>query len=366
MLRYLRLSSILTSNPPFIHGLRFNGQVLEDNQTTIAEILKVNGYKTAAFVGGSHLNLYSGLDQGYELFDYPGPDRRDINYAQYTRLANETTRLALDWLNDNLDEKFHLFLHYFDPHASYEPPREFDIFQTDTPVSLAEWNAQRYDGEIRYVDYEIGKVIDLLEKEGMMNKTVVIVTADHGEAFGEHKYFFDHGDLLYEHQIHIPLIIYDKGITDRNDKLSLNTQIMPTALEILGINDHYYNAPSLFDERSLPALIFESDRCISPAVNNNSCHPVNDTRGKLIAARIGDMKYIYTPQKDGFKEELYDLSKDPDELKDKVNDRKKRLIKDELAEEVFKVMDMVHNESGNYFNIDMASQDILRSLGYVI
>jgi arylsulfatase A-like enzyme len=224
----------------------------------------------------------------------------------------------------------------------------------------------RYDGEVFGVDFNVGRILDYLEDNGLLNNTVVVVTSDHGEAFGEHDYYNDHGDLLYEDQVWIPLVIYDRGIALRSDRLSLNTQLMPTVLDILDITDSFSRAPSLFSDKRLPVLIFESDRCISPDVNNNSCYPVNSTVGKLIATRKGRFKYIHTPTKAGRVEELYDLESDVGELNNLTGSLGVESVLEELRQVVGGVEPLVHDPLNDVVQVDLETVEVLRSLGYVV
>ncbi|MFH1403308.1 MAG: sulfatase [Candidatus Altiarchaeota archaeon] len=308
-------ATMFTSKMPYEHKLQENGQAISLNETTLAEVLNGGGYNTAAITSAGHLNTGSGLGQGFDYFDSPGESntrlRRQI--VGYTRGASETTDLALEWLESNPGGKFFMFLHYWDPHSPYTPPKKYDVFRGASNGTKLARRRGGYDGEVFYVDSEFGRIIDYLEKNEMLDNTLVVVTSDHGESLGDHGGYFGHGPLLYEHQIRIPLIIYCQGVFREYDKLSLNTQLMPTILEMVGVGDSASSSPSLFED-GLQALFFESDVCSHPRVSG--CYPPKTVQGKLIGVRKGDFKLIQTPTSTGFRSELYDLDSDAGEVND--------------------------------------------------
>ncbi|MFC2162617.1 sulfatase [Candidatus Altiarchaeota archaeon] len=375
-------ASMFTSKPPYLHGVRFNGQSLDEGETTLAEILGQQGYVTGGFASAAHLNMQSGFGQGFDTYD-SGSIIKSGTY--YTRYAGQTSSLASQWLESNRGERFFLFIHYFDPHAPYDPPKEHDIFQGASDsllhrlagaLTYASPSANksldflrtgletaRYDGEIHYVDAEIG---GLLEQYGSLDDTVVIITSDHGEALGEHGYYFAHGDVLYEEQVRIPLIIYSRGVRYDSGKLSLNTQLMPTILDILDITDNYSMHPSLFAGESLTELVFESDRCTHPNASDNHCYPEMSNKGKLTAVRRGDWKYIHTPARDGEREELYDLVNDPGEELDESGQKEHAGRLDGLRSILAPLMPLIHDAEDEDVDVDEQTIEALRALGYVV
>ncbi|MDB4433186.1 sulfatase [bacterium] len=194
---------------------------LGENNTTLAEILRERGYRTGAFVAGPWLHRGFGLLQGFETTDDEVP-----GFAG--RSAELITDRAIRWLEGGVGRApYFLFLNYFDPHAPYRPPPGFD----DLPRARAGFEppyselmtgeheltgeersilVDRYDGEIRFVDHHLGRLLDaVLSRPGGEN-TLVVVTADHGEAFGEGGRF-GHGFWLSEELLHVPLLVRFPG-----------------------------------------------------------------------------------------------------------------------------------------------------------
>ncbi|MFC2162811.1 sulfatase [Candidatus Altiarchaeota archaeon] len=285
------------------------------------------------------------------------------------RTADKTTDLALDWLSENKERPFFMFVHYFDPHEPYLPPSGHDLF-ADDDHDLVQAKIAGYDGEIRFVDSEVGRLLDFIGKGGLAEDTVIVVTSDHGESLGEHNYFWDHGDLLYEDQLRIPLIIYSKGMSFRDDRLSQNIQLMPTILGIIGNGSGHTTVPSLFSGDTLGTLIFESDRCKEPTVNNNRCYPHLQLSGKMIASRNQGFKYILTPRKnDKVHEELYDLRADPLESSNTIGRERHNDTRDELRAAVDGVKDSVHSRVTQDRIAVAVNPDVLnglKSLGYIV
>ncbi|MBD3388397.1 MAG: sulfatase-like hydrolase/transferase [Candidatus Altiarchaeales archaeon] len=345
-------ATMFTSKLPYIHRLQFNGQKLRDSETTLAEILRGEGYDTVAFTSAKHLNPRTGLGQGFREFDYP---------KQKERKATITTDIALDWLREKEQGRFFMWVHYFDPHYGYEPPTPFSFYEEGMDENTGK--IARYDGEIRYVDSEVRRLFEYLEDENLLQNTVFVVTADHGEGLGEHGYFWDHGDLLYEDQLWVPLLIYVDGTRFNSGRVGQNTQLMPTLLEILDIRDEHSVAPSLFSEEGRGMLFFESDRCEKQKVSG--CFPGKSIKGKSVAALKDDVKFIATPVRDGMREELFDLRKDPGEGINRISNPGYEDIREELRTKALSVMKEVHNSDRDYIEVDNETLEVLKSLGYV-
>ena len=128
---------------------------------------------------------------------------------------------ALAWLDDHRDEQSFLWVHLFDPHAPYEAPGHAFDPPTDGPalelpgywppphraVTSTAWLERAYEAELAYVDAQVGRLVDEIEAMGLLDETVIVLTADHGESLTEHDYLFDHGDYLYDASLRVPLII---------------------------------------------------------------------------------------------------------------------------------------------------------------
>lgn len=191
---------------------------LRPEEVTLAELLRAAGYETAAFVGGPWLLPVFGLLQGYSV--------RDAEVKGLAgRRADELTDRAVRWLLDvPANRPIHLFVNYFDPHAPYDPPPGYyeDLPAARLPLRIAadavnrgrplppEQRAAyvaRYDGEIRFMDHHLGRLLRALRAAGRYHGALIVVVGDHGESFGEHG-LMGHARWLYEEVLRVPLIVH--------------------------------------------------------------------------------------------------------------------------------------------------------------
>lgn len=271
------------------HGVKSNGVRLSGDIPTLATILDEAGFNTGAIIGSSILSRQAcGLERGFhyyhDVFNESFrarflPDqiwlltvskifRRLFNIREgipqgLTKSADIVTDQAVEWLEDNSDDPFFLFVHYYDPHYTYAPPPPFDTMympEYNGPYKnhLPDYNSLMQDvdqltredidyfralyrGEISFVDQEIGRLIDWGEKNGIWDNTLLIFVSDHGESF-EHDYLFSHTDRVYEQLIHVPLIIRHPDIVlqgmggKRVRELVNCSDIFGTVLEMLQIS----------------------------------------------------------------------------------------------------------------------------------
>ena len=211
---------------------------LAKDEVTLAMTLKDAGYSTGAVVAGPWLKRVFGLDKGFDYYD-----DNEISTLN-GRLAEQVTVSAVNWIKKIQQNRFFLFLNYFDPHAPYSPPETFaGAFLpkgTQNPgrqTTVYEVNAL-YDAEVLYMDYHIGKLLDRLKASNLYDKSWIIVTSDHGELLGEHGQFW-HGHSLYQEEIHIPLFMkYPKGegSPSRTDLRIQLTDIFPMICQRLGLD----------------------------------------------------------------------------------------------------------------------------------
>ncbi len=219
-------ASILTGLYPAQHGARANSHYRVDAaRETLAEVLAANGYDTAAFVSAFVLERRFGLSQGFAVYD-DFTAASDAIGGVAERRGDATTEQAIRWLRQPRTRPFFLWVHYYDPHASYEPPPPFDTrFE------------QPYDGEIAFVDQQLGRLLVEASRAGAARGTVTLVTADHAEALGEHGEW-SHGLLLQEATLRIPLILAaDRGLEAGIvlERRVSQVDLMPTLLAGLGI-----------------------------------------------------------------------------------------------------------------------------------
>jgi arylsulfatase A-like enzyme len=287
-------ASILTGLDPDHHGVRHNGAYrLDPSQLTLAEVLKANGYETAAFVSGFVLDARYGLAQGFDRYD----DRTEALPGQPfgglgERKAEATTAAALEWLGGRDESRpFFLWVHYYDPHTEYKPPEEYASRFPTSP----------YDGEIAYMDSQIGRLVAEMEKSG--NDLLVLVAGDHGESFGEH---LEHGHsrFLYESTQRVPLFLWSPGNLLRPRVVEGTAvglvDIFPTVLDLLGIA-----ADRPLDGVSLRLASKDRGRAF---YMESMAGYLESGWAPLFGLRRHNEKYIHAP-----KPEYYRLLEDPHE-----------------------------------------------------
>ena len=292
--------SIFTGLLPLHHGVRDNGDSpLDASHTTLAEALGAGGFHTAAFVGSEVLAPDRGLAQGFNV--YRSASAIDTtSFARFQRRADAVVTDAIDWLDDIADaERFFLWVHLYDPHRPYDPPEPFRSKHVDP-----------YVGEIAYADSQIGRLIEALERRKQLDRTIVIVAADHGESLGEHGER-DHGLLVYESVLRVPLIVRGPGTQPRRvgEPVRL-TDLMPTILGFSGVKREpdagQTGATSPLDGVDLADLINGRRANLQLEAYAESLYPERFGRRAVRSLRDGRFKFI-----SGSSPELYDLQRDP-------------------------------------------------------
>ncbi|MGE0432377.1 MAG: sulfatase [Planctomycetota bacterium] len=247
-------ASILTGLYPPAHRIRDNvNYLLPAGATTVAEVLRDAGYDTAAFVSSPTVAAGLGLAQGFAHYDDELTLARSQGVLLAERRSDETVSRALDWLRARCDaartapaRPFMLWLHVFDPHMPYTPPEDLRDPSRRRPPAMPpgmDADAMRvaqhiafYDAEVTYADHQIGRLIDYLDSQELLAKSALIVTADHGEALGEHGEA-THGYTCYPPTVHVPLIAAGPGVragASVPDAVSV-TAIAPTLLQLAGV-----------------------------------------------------------------------------------------------------------------------------------
>lgn len=307
--------SLMTGLVPRRHGVRDNaGFRLGGRAQVLAERLKAAGYATTAFVSAAVLDGKLGLARGFDRYDDTVRigDREAFDYQE--RAAGQTTLRAIEALS-SLKPPFFLWVHYYDPHLPYVPPEPFRSRFKDRP----------YDGEIAYMDAEVGKLLAAVRKR--VGAPLVIVAGDHGESLGEHGEDA-HGVFVYQATQRVPLILAGPGVPagkaiGRNVGL---VDVAPTLLDLLGL-------PPLagVDGRSL-ARLFRSAADPTPDYEMESMFPAYAYGWSPLRALVsGARKVVDAPRV-----ELYDLPSDPSERRDlaKVDGRRADALVASLRERV--------------------------------
>jgi arylsulfatase len=302
--------------------------MLLDFNPTLASVLKEAGYETVATVDNPNVAASLGYAKGFDRYRETWEEKELATEMDRTRAI---TADGVGYLRQaSPDRPFLLWLHYVNPHAPYEPPapwdkafldaeasrgpvlRPVDGFHGGVPKQWAVagkslgWYVARYDGEIAAVDAEVGKLLDALDGSAVRDRTLVVVTTDHGESLGEHGYYFDHGEDLFDPSLRIPLLVAGPGVRagQRTDVLATTLDLLPTLLDAVKVS----YPPDLAGQSLLPALRGERrpDRARLHGQNDRNLLGAWDRRFKIVA----------TPADAGARYALYDRESDPGETRD--------------------------------------------------
>ncbi|MCP4659594.1 MAG: sulfatase-like hydrolase/transferase [bacterium] len=314
-------ATMFTGKYPFAVGVRVNGlHYLSDGEDTLAELFQGHGFRTFAAVGAYVMIAKFGLGQGFDDYDDSLGTRALLDEFESEIPANRVYRKFSTWLRGRRSQKFFAWVHFYDPHLPYAPPREVGIRLPDDP----------YDGEIAFVDRYVGKIVDDLRSRGLLDKTLIVVTSDHGEAFLEHGEE-GHGLLAYEETIRVPLIFFSPaqlraGITVE-PRVRL-VDLMPTLAELFGLAP-----PAGMQGRSFADLLRGMDEAESRTVYFESMAGSElKNWAPLVGVIVDEHKYVAVPEP-----ELYDLSRDPGE-KENLHAQRARVAGrlDEKLEEILR------------------------------
>ena len=288
-------SSIFTGLYPAHHGVRCNGIFrLEGNRITLAEQLQDAGFQTGAVVSSFVLDSQFGLDQGFDRYLDDLSDADDpLDRLYRSRVADRTTDRAIAWLREAAQDRFFLWVHYFDPHNDYIPPEPF----------AEQYAHNLYDGEIAFVDSELARLLAALEELGLSERCLTVVVGDHGEGLGFHGEY-THAFLTYESTLHVPLLLHfgtplPGGV--RDDRPVSQVDIMPTVLSLLGIDSTVAG-----DGEALTGSVGKT----RPVYFETLAGTMEYGWEPLLGVRTGSRKYIHSSQA-----ELYELARDPDEAR---------------------------------------------------
>ncbi len=349
-------TSILTGLYPRNHRVLSHAYTLTSEFTTLAEIAKANGYHTAAFVSSHVVDNKYGLGQGFDLYW----KRYDYGPEQVNRIRRESgfdilTEAVETWAKMRAEEPYFTWIHWFHPHKPYEPPppykARYDI-RADTALEASvetfrkAWKREieltdreleemrsLYAGEVAYNDRQVGLTLRKLRRLGLLERTIIILTADHGEMLYEKDRYFGHDIMLYDPSIRVPLIMVAPGLIPEG-KIALETvrsvDLLPTIIELAGLD----RGDDILDGRSVASL-FDGGTIEDLPVFAEMFGPKPDWKSPpRHAVRFENWKLIRT---DGVEEmELYDLNEDPLEkvnLADVATDRR-----DDLADRLDRLM----------------------------
>jgi len=451
------LASVITGKYPMHHGVRNNRvYALADTNLTLAEVFKKQGYVTGAIVENGTLRPSRNYDQGFEYYgesyylsglkyDIPGLIMLNKISKLFFREsfflyphhsggeAHHTTNTAIRFLKKNKDRKFFCWVHYIDPHLPYAPPRGYDRFcRKEEKLEMSYFHKRRhlrkyeanlpptpgvvkrikdlYDGDVLYNDYQIGRLLRALEDMKLFSKTLIIFSADHGESLADHYYYIGHGQLVYNPNVAVPLLIRFPDLRYRGviKQPVSNVNIMPTILDFMGWNQETF--PGGIDGVSLMPLIGEGRKDYLPLVYSQSGIPWSfdpklldqienggpnpfktaevrlavDTRSgveaslqeqielKLRTVIKDNWKLIYVPVKDSTSPtgrrgyyELYDISSDWEEKYNLIDSQPEAFWELKREIESWCAADSGRSLFAEVIELEEEDIEALRALGYI-
>jgi len=324
--------AILTSSYYLEYG---KPKGLSPRRTLISEPLRQAGITTAAFHSNPYLSACLGWNRGWDVF-YDSMEDEVDERIPYIRVDVINRKMA-EWLSSHTGEgqyrPFFLWLHYMDIHEPYVPEREYvDMVDPSLTINQDEMYGlfqntllkrdvsdpakvkllkKLYDAHVREVDIYVQEFFSILEKFGILEDSVVIITSDHGDEFNEHG-GLSHDDKMYSELIDIPLLIYGTGRSGICDALVSNIDIPPTIIHLFGLKPvKNFKGYSL-----LPLEDYPEKGCFGEAIDQRSQRG-GDIEKDVYFYREEDLKIIYHANVDAW--EMYDLKEDPAELNNIVD-----------------------------------------------
>jgi arylsulfatase A-like enzyme len=274
----------------------------------VAQRLQQANVHTVSVQGYWYFFANTGLERGFDVINKSAAPALVTVDGDSNTNADKVSDAALSELEkpELLQQPFFLWLHYVDPHSEYVPHAGFDFGNS---------SRQRYDGEVAFVDHHVGRVLDALEKSLVYDRTAIIVTSDHGEAFGEHG-MIRHGFELWEELVRVPLIVRVPGVNARHVQARRSAiDLAPTILDFCGVAPPTPSATDFLSGSSLvPDLVSPTEPAERPVFIDMAAGPNNADRQALIE---GDKKLVASG---GRPLGLYDLAADPGETRDLLDD----------------------------------------------
>jgi arylsulfatase A-like enzyme len=407
--------SLMTSLYPSSHGVQDFTDRLPGSAVTLAEVYRDAGYATLSFSSILFTGKFSNLHQGFEVVheDSSLPDRNS------SKTAREYVDRLLPWLEAHRDVPFFVFLHVADPHDPYKPYPPYDALWADPakarehervqkearkfisdpllkafgmptreelvkgkfdPDAFIEYDRDWYDGSIRAMDVEIGRLVERLKGLGLDRKTLLVFTGDHGEEFYDHGRSF-HGQSVYGEMNNLPLVLWGPGVVPAGTTIDETVQtvdLMPTLLEVSGLRvppgAQGHSLAPLFSGGASAGAVRASGPSARPAISEKAetkdlgGPPPRDTASEAVI--LGGWKLIHnTKRPDGKPEfELYDHAKDPLDRRDVAAthpDEVARLAKTLEGWRKMAAAARLKPDTEEAKNVSKEELERLRSLGYI-
>lgn len=385
--------SLFTSLAPSVHQVYSLYSQLSSDTETLAEMLKDQGFSTAAFTGGGFMAAEYGFGRGFDVYHENVKDKPELVETDVYPIYVKTEQ----WLRRNSGKRFFLFFHTFEPHTPYinhhftsgmdpgkvgetltiEDLRDLSTGKLTLNKEEIEYVKALYDGDIWYADRFVGEILSKIRKLGIEDKTIIIVTSDHGEDLWDHypRNSANHGHSLYDDLVRIPLIIFHPKY--RNPRMIKSqvriVDVLPTILDFLNIP-----APRSLSGTSLVPWMKGEETgdldAYSEAIHLTD-NPFHDFGPERKSIRTGDYKYIFAPDLEEKeyrgrnmtfqKRELFNLSADRQEKNNLVLEEPN--IAEELHQKVeaFMVRRKPVRLERQKTHITPETRKRLKALGYI-
>lgn len=387
--------SLLTSLDCLNHQVYFPLQKMNPDLATLADILRTRQLYCAAFTGGGYLSETYGFSKGFDSYqEIKLHGDQAIRFDEAERLA----QLASQWLEENRDKNFFLFLHTYQPHDPYanispsgkeflNEGAQWDQIKMETlfkgkgrfDTQISE-NAHQnivalYDGEIKYTDvFFVQPILDKLKELGLYEKSLIILTSDHGEEFFDHEAWL-HDHSVYEESIKIPLLVKfpDAERKGRIDNIVRITDIFPTILDQMKIKtDQLFDGVSLFPllkGKEKTQRTFVTDLALREFEMAPSVISINKDNFKIILNKKISSPYVKRSIRnfEGLQIELYDLEKDPGETKNLAANIAYRELCFELLDNINRLYEKAAGmtKERDEVTLDQSLRERLKALGYI-
>jgi len=384
--------SLLTSLSGVNHQVYYEYEKMDPTLLTLADILRQNDFFCSAFTGGGLVSSDYGFSKGFDTYQEGEGGVHNKNSAE------QVFWVVSEWLDQNKDKNFFLFIHTYQPHGPYSCPSPFDtMFLGKDPIwreldllgylggkkgifkQLSENERQNviglYDGEIRYTDEMLIKpLIEKLKKMNLYDQTMIIFTSDHGEEFYDHG-AWDHGHNLYDETLKVPLTIKFPESKFRGKKIESITRlidVLPTVLEELDVN---FSGLEIEGQSLIPLLKGKKvgDRTFLADIASNILNShipqkitMNLKGDKLILNRQfsqEDLDFFLSPPPHTSSVEFYDLDKDPFEKKNRAAEKSKLIS--QLTQQINEIYKNAKKRKTGKAEIDEKLKEQLRALGYI-
>ena len=342
-------SSMMTGTNPIYHGVHENlTYTLAPENITLAERFNTKEFKSGAIISAYVLDSQFGMNQGFDFYDGSFESPVDMGRAteEAERRGDDASRVACEWIEENKDNDFFLFLHYYDPHHPCLPPQPFATnFKDDL-----------YSGEIAFMDFCIKQVLDKLKELKIYEDSLIIMVGDHGEGLGDHDEI-QHGYYTYQSTIHVPMIVHFPGGKYNGKRVKKTVGLIdlaPTICRWTGMDplDEYAG-------RDLTEYL-EQESIDDRFLFSESLLPTRYGCSSLLSLVSGPWKYIQSSAP-----EMYNIGKDSGENNNLIESEAKRarIFQDQLK--LVLTEEVRETASRTEGPIDEESRKKLESLGYI-